>query len=583
MEARFDDLSAGPAASFRFTGAAGTIEARTPAEVIPALEQLVAASKSGLWSAGYVAYEAAPGLDPHLEVRSRPPGDAFAEMPLLWFALFEGWEDAQPISAADYSVSNWSPSVSREDYISAIDRIRSYIRAGDTYQVNHTFRLRASFEGDDRSFYRDLLEAQRAAHCAYLDLGRYRVLSASPEMFLSLQGNRLATKPMKGTAPRGRNLDEDRERTTALIASAKERAENAMIVDLLRNDMGRISEASSVHVTRLFETERYETVWQLTSTIESRLREGIELPQLMGALFPSGSVTGAPKVRSMQVTAELEDSPRGVYTGAVGWIAPESERERMAFNVAIRTVVLDTATGTAEFGVGSGITHDSSAEREYEECVTKALVLTERRPHFQILEALLCEDGEVLWPDAHLDRMAASASYFDFRFDQNAALKAIDSVRSQEGAQKIRLILSRDGAVTATSEPVGSSAPVDVVIDEDRTVDPTDVFLFHKTSRREVYEEAALRHPEAGDVILTNVNGEVTEATSANVIALIDGEWVTPPLSSGLLPGVHRRMLIESGELHERVLTPADLRAADEVVLLSSVRMRRKALLEKES
>jgi len=581
VEARFDDLSSGPAASFRFTGAAGTIEARTRAEVIPALEQLVAASESGLWSAGYVSYEAGPGLDTHLKVRPRPPRDAFGEMPLLWFGLFRGWEDAPPLPSGHYSVSDWSPSVSREDYVDAIERIRSYIRAGETYQVNHTFRLRARFEGDDRAFYHDLLEAQRAAHCAYLDLGRYRVLSASPEMFLSLHGDRLVTKPMKGTAPRGRNLDEDRERTTALIASAKERAENAMIVDLLRNDMGRISEASSVHVTSLFETERYETVWQLTSTIESRLREGIALPQVMGALFPSGSVTGAPKVRSMEVTAELEDSPRGVYTGAVGWIAPASERESMAFNVAIRTVVLDTATGTAEFGVGSGITHDSSAEREYEECVTKALVLTERRPHFQILEAILCEHGEVLWPEAHLDRMAASASYFDFRFDQNAALKAIDSVRSQEGAQKIRLMLSRDGAVTATSEPVGSADPVEVVIDEGRTVDSNDIFLFHKTTRREVYEDAARRHPEAGDVILTNEKGEVTEATSANVIALIDGRWVTPPLSSGLLPGVHRRMLIESGELHERVLTPADLRAADEVVLLSSVRMRRKALLGK--
>ncbi|MCJ7831861.1 MAG: aminodeoxychorismate synthase component I, partial [Actinobacteria bacterium] len=498
---------------------------------------------------------------------------------LLWFGLFEGWEEAPPISGGEYSVSDWSPSVSREDYMAAIERIRGYIRAGDTYQVNHTFRLRSRFEGDDRAFYSDLLQAQRAAHCAYLDMGRYRVLSASPEMFVSLQGNRLVTKPMKGTASRGRTLDEDRERTTALIASAKERAENAMIVDLLRNDMGRISEASSVHVTRLFETERYETVWQLTSTIESLLKAGTELPQLMGALFPSGSVTGAPKVRSMEITAELEDSPRGVYTGAVGWVAPASERERMRFNVAIRTVVLDTATGTAEFGVGSGITHDSSAEREYEECVTKALVLTERRPHFQILEAILCEDGEVLWPEAHLDRMAASASYFDFRFDQNAALKAIDSVRSQEGAQKIRLMLSRDGAVTAISEPVGSRDPVDVVIDETGSVDQNDPFLFHKTTRREVYEEAARRHPEAGDVILTNQKGEVTEATSANVIALLDGRWVTPTLSCGLLPGVHRRMLIGSGDLHEAVLTPDDLRRADEVVLLSSVRMRRSARL----
>lgn len=539
------------------------------------------ATGTGLWAAGYIAYEAAPGLDSHLRVRARPPGDPFDEMPLLWFGLFQNWEEAPAIGSGAYSVSEWLPSMPREDYITAVERIRDHIRAGDTYQVNHTFRLRSRFSGDDLAFYGDLLQAQRAAHCAYLDLGRFRVLSASPEMFMSLEGNRLTTKPMKGTAPRGRTLDEDRERTTALIASAKERAENAMIVDLLRNDMGRISDASSVRVMKLFETERYETVWQLTSTIESRLSAGVELPQLMGALFPSGSVTGAPKIRSMEITAELEDSPRGVYTGAVGWIAPPTEKQRMAFNVAIRTVVLDTVTGTAEFGVGSGITHDSSAEREFEECVTKALVLTERRPDFQILEAILCEDGEPRWLEAHLDRMAASASYFDFRFDQNAALKAIDSVRGREGVLKIRLTLARDGSVSAAAGPVGSTAPVEVAIDIDDPVDPSDPFLFHKTTRREVYVAAAARHPEAGDVILTNDRGEVTEATSANIIAMIDGVWFTPPVSCGLLPGVHRQVLVGSGEIRERVLTPEDLERAAEVVLLNSVRLRRNARLVK--
>jgi len=574
VEVRFDDLTAGPAESFRFTGHAGTIEASAPDAVPRALAALEEATAEGLWAAGYLAYEASPGLDPNLVVRSRPEDDTFGSMPVLWFALFVDWVEAQPIGGAPYRVSEWRPSVPRNEYERAVERIREYIRAGDTYQVNHTFRLRAGVSGDDRSFYADLLAAQRAAHCAYLDTGRYRVLSASPEMFFTVEGDRIVTRPMKGTAARGRFPEEDRERAHALVSSPKERAENAMIVDLLRNDLGRISEPASVHVTSMFDPERYETVWQLTSTIESALPPSTGPSRIFPALFPSGSVTGAPKIRSMEITAELEDSPRGVYTGAVGYLAPAGrEGPRMFFNVAIRTVVLDTEAGIAEFGVGGGITHDSAAAREYEECVAKARVLVERRPDFELLESIRREDGHLLWLDRHLERLASSAVYFDFRCDLDAVRAALETVDGPNPA-KVRLTLSRSGQITATATAVGSTEAVTLAVD-DVPVDPSDVFLFHKATRRGVYEDAAARHPEAGDVILVNERGEITEATSSNVLVRVGADWFTPPAGCGLLPGIHRAVLLERSEISERVITRDELAGADEVALVNSVRLRR--------
>src|SRR3990170_142641 len=374
VEARFDDLNARPSRSFRFAGHASTIEAYAPSAVPTALSALEEAVSHGLWAAGYVAYEAAPGLDPNLAVRERPAADPFAPMPLVWFGLFERRQDAAPLEPpeASYTVSRWQPSVPRREYEAEIERIRDYIRAGDTFQVNHTMRLRARFSGTDRAYYTALCLAQGGAHNAYLDTGRFRVLSASPELFFRLEDDRLTTRPMKGTARRGRWLAEDEEEAAALVSSPKGQAGNAMIVDLLRNDLGRISRPSSVRVTRLFDVERYETVWQLTSTVESELRPGLSVADVFAALFPSGSVTGAPKVRSMEITAELEHSPRGVYTGAIGYLAPpDAPGPRANFNVAIRTVVIDPESETVEYGVGGGITYDSSPALEYDECLTK--------------------------------------------------------------------------------------------------------------------------------------------------------------------------------------------------------------------
>jgi para-aminobenzoate synthetase/4-amino-4-deoxychorismate lyase len=587
IEARFDDLVAGAERAFRLAEPVGVIEARRPSEVVGAIDAAGSAAARGLWAAGFVAYEAAPGLDPELSVHVRAADDPFAELPLAWFALFERKEDLprlEPgrVDPSGSAGSPWRPSVDRATYDAAVERIRELIAAGHTYQVNHTIRLRAMIRGDERGFYRDLCLAQRGGYAAFLDLGRFRVLSASPELFFRIDGERITTKPMKGTAPRGRWSAEDEEIAARLVASSKERAENAMIVDLLRNDLGRICRTGSVEVERMVEAERFETVWQLTSTIEGDLRPEITLLDAFRALFPSGSVTGAPKIRTTRIIAELEDSARGPYCGAIGYLAPPGSGEpRANFNVAIRTVVLDTQTRTAEYGVGGGITHDSSASGEYEEIVAKARVLTDARPAFELFESLGHEPAEGFRHlDEHLDRLAASARYFGFRFELEAASAALKrAVIEVTEPSVVRLTLARDGALsTDVRDLPRGKIPVRVALD-DEPVDPSDLWLFHKTTRRAPYDRRRERRPDVDDVVLVNDRGEVTESTIANLAVRLDGVWVTPPIDAGLLPGTYRTVLLREDGLIERPVTVDELRGAGELALLSSVRGWRPAVL----
>jgi para-aminobenzoate synthetase / 4-amino-4-deoxychorismate lyase len=587
IEARFDDLLPGAERAFRLAEPVGVIEARHAGEVPGAIEAAEAAASRGLWAAGFLAYEAAPGLDAELAVRVRPPDDPFAEMPLAWFALFERKEDAPSLEPAaseppDLTRSPWRPSVDRPTYDAAIERIRGLIAAGHTYQVNHTIRLRATIRGDARGLYRDLSLAQRGGYAAYLDLGRFRVASASPELFFRIDGERIRTRPMKGTAPRGRWQAEDEEAAARLLDSAKDRAENAMIVDLLRNDLGRISRPGSVEVERMFEAERYETVWQLTSTIEGDLRSGVTLVDAFRALFPSGSVTGAPKVRTMRIIADLEDSARGPYCGAIGYLAPPGSGEpRANFNVAIRTVVLDTRTQIAEYGVGGGITHDSSASAEYEEVVAKARLLREVRPAFELFETVahLPAEGSRHLPE-HLDRMGSSAAYFGFRFDPEAAAAVLkEAVADAAGPSLVRLTLSRDGTLGADVRELPSADQAVRVALDDEPVESNDVWLYHKTSRRAPYDRRRRKRPEVDDVLLVNDRGEVTESTIANLAVELDGEWVTPPLGSGLLPGTYRTVLLREGALSERAIGVEELEHATGIALVSSARGWRPATL----
>ncbi len=582
IAARFDDLTPGAERRLELAGPVGVLQARRPEEVAGTLAAAEAEAARGRWVAGFVAYEAAPGLDPSLAVRARDPEDPFAGLPLAWFGVFAEAREPEPL-VLPVEVPEpppWRPSVDRATYDAAVARIREAIAAGETYQVNHTFRLRATVAASGPELYRDLALAQRGAYAAYLDTGRYRVCSASPELFFRLDGARITTRPMKGTAPRGRWLEEDEETARRLVASAKDRAENAMIVDLLRNDLGRIAVPGGVVWDQLFRAERYETVWQLTSTIAAELRPGTDLREIFRALFPSGSVTGAPKVATMRLIAELEDSPRGVYCGAVGYLAPPgAPGPRARFNVAIRTAVLDGETGLAEYGVGGGVTFDSSAAAEYDEAIAKARILRPR-PAFALLETLRYEpaSGYADLPE-HLSRLAASAAYFGFPFDRGAALAALEGAAGEAPA-RVRLVLERDGRCSAEPGPLPPAprGPVRVALD-DEPVDPADPWLYHKTTRREPYDRRRRRRPDVEDVVLTNTLGEVTETTIANLAVRLGGAWVTPPREAGLLPGTLRERLLREGRLRERRVRVQELRHAQALALVSSLRGWRDAVL----
>jgi para-aminobenzoate synthetase/4-amino-4-deoxychorismate lyase len=421
-----------------------------------------------------------------------------------------------------------------------------------------------------------LLAAQTASYGSYLDTGRFQILSASPELFFQRHGDEILCRPMKGTAARGRWWEEDQALVAALRTSPKEQAENVMIVDLIRNDLGRVARFGSVQVDELFAVEQYETVWQLVSSVSAELSPTTSTVDLFRALFPCGSVTGAPKVRTMEIIAELETSPRGVYCGAIGMLSPPaSGRPEAQFSVAIRTVTIDAASSLASYGIGGGITYDSQIDREYEETRTKARVLVRKPAEFDLLETMRWEPASGIWfLDEHLDRLERSADYCGYRFDRSEVEKQLLAAIDGHPPALVRMTLDPEGTVGVQIDPlVEPPASYRVAVDSVQ-VDPTDWRLYHKTSLRTRYREARRRHPDADEVLMVNNSGYVTEATTFNVIVKLGGEWVTPPVSSGCLPGVMRRVLLENGEVRESPISVSDLAWAEGLELVNSVRLR---------
>jgi para-aminobenzoate synthetase/4-amino-4-deoxychorismate lyase len=542
------------------------VTAHSVAEVLPALRAIEQYVEQGYTAAGYMAYEAAPAFDPALS--THPTND----MPLLWFGIYTPSAPSAepceaPLPSGVPSPLAWQPQISAEAHASAVEHIRALIGAGDTYQVNLTFPCNAAWQGDALEHFSALCAAQSTPYAACINPGRWQVLSASPELFFELDGDTLTTRPMKGTRPRGRYPEEDAAIARALGESGKDLAENVMITDLLRNDLGRVAEVGSVRVPGLFSVERYPTVWQLTSTIEARTRASV--PEIFGALFPCGSVTGAPKVRTMAIIRAIEAGPRGVYCGAIGWWAPG---RRARFSVAIRTVVADVANGTAIYHTGSGITWDSQAGQEYAECLDKTAILSWRRPPFELLETLRF-DGEFALLERHLSRMAASAEYFGLPFDAARARAALDeAVAGLDGAWRVRLLSSEEGDFRAVAAPLAViETPLRVGVAA-QPVDSGDVFLFHKTTQRGVYERALKEHPKCDEVLLFNERGEITEGCWGNVVVTLEGRNYTPPVFCGLLAGCARGVLLEQGEIEERVILREDLARASRVRMVNSVR-----------
>ncbi|MDK1021697.1 MAG: aminodeoxychorismate synthase component I [Candidatus Hydrogenedentes bacterium] len=532
-------------------------------DVRPALERVNRCVEAGLHAAGFLSYEAAPAFDSAM--KTHPPGP----VPLLCFGIFEKFtkHPQTKVPIAPHNSISWEPLVGREEYGIAMGRIRQWLAAGDTYQVNYTFSMRAAVHGDPFELFARLCASQPADFSAYVDAGRFKILSLSPELFFRLDGDRIITRPMKGTASRGLGYDDDCARARLLQRSAKERAENVMIVDLLRNDLGRISRTGSVTVDSLFDAERYDTLWQMTSSISSKTEAS--LPDIFAALFPSGSVTGAPKLRTMEIIRELEQGPRGVYCGAVGWMAPDRQAE---FNVAIRTMTVDTNSCEATYPVGSGITWDSLPQAEYDECLLKASVLNHYRPDFELLESILWDSGYFLLEE-HLRRLSQSACYFGIALDLDLVRRRLaETARTlSNGPHKMRLRIARSGSISIDRARVLPPRQLKVGLAL-KPVDSSDVFLYHKTTHRRQYESLKLARPELDDVLLWNERGEVTESTIANVVVKRAGSWITPPVSCGLLPGVMREHLLLAGEIREAVIRKEDLARAQSVALINSVR-----------
>jgi len=578
-----------PGESILFRSPERVIEAREPAEVPAGFAEVEAALAKGLYVAGFISYEAGLAFEPSLAGLRH---DAPHGLPLLWFGCYGkpevrveyGPRDRSRAPRPDFELQY---SLTPELYRKKVEAIRELIAAGETYQANLTMDVRWSATEHAAELYERLVATQPVPFAALLQPapGSW-VISLSPELFFSREGDRMVTRPMKGTAPAGLDLTELRANAAWLRADEKNRAENLMIVDLLRNDLGRICQPGTIKVPALFEIERYPTVLQMTSTVEGRLREGTSYTDIFKALFPSGSVVGAPKIHTMRLLHDLENRPRGVYTGAIGYMAPNKRAE---FSVAIRTLCL--REGEASAGVGSGIVYDSVAAEEYEECRTKTVFLTRRpEPDLQLIETILLEGGEYAQMKEHLERMEESAEYFDMVFDAARVRACLeDAARTSTGGGRfrIRLLLSRQGEVswTATALEPDAQAAVAVLLSQERT-DPEDRFLRHKTTHRALYdgELKKAREMDYDEVLFRNVRDEITECAIHNLILSIDGRWVTPPVQAGVLPGVYRRHLMEAGRMTEQVLDITDVLRADAIYICNSVRgVRRVGRVDEET
>jgi para-aminobenzoate synthetase/4-amino-4-deoxychorismate lyase len=561
--------------SWRFAGHQATLAAFTPAEVEPVIRAAEEAAIAGSFAVGFVSYEAASALNPELPALPPPEG-----LPLAWFAVFRERLAVAPGSGLPAGATvplQLVPQLTTAAYEEGVERIRTLIAAGDSYQTNFTFPLQGEFSADPAGLYSSVCRGQRAAFAAMLDTGSHIIVSASPELFFSLKDGIIVTRPMKGTAPRGRWPAEDRQFAAALLASGKERAENLMIVDLLRNDLGKIAVTGSVRVDSLFDIETYPTVQQLTSTISAAVRGDVTVVGIFRALFPCGSVTGAPKRRSMEIITAVERRPRGVYCGAIGCLAPGGEA---LFSVAIRTLVLEKAGGQISMGVGSGITYDSQPVAEYAESLGKAAFLTAGAEEFRLFETLGLEKYGCRRVDRHLGRLADSAGFFGFPLDRDEALRLLGNIETAgDEPRRVKLTLSSCGELSiAVEEILPEKSPLVIGIAATR-IDPADRFLYHKTNRRELYAAELRQRPECSEVIFLNVRGELAEGSYNNIILSIGGRLLTPPLASGLLPGVLRGELLDEGVIEEQVLYAADLFAADEIWLINSLRGRRRAVL----
>ncbi|WP_272032074.1 aminodeoxychorismate synthase component I [Oceanobacillus kimchii] len=549
------------------------IVANAKSEVISAMEKIETYTNQGYYAGGYISYEAGEGFDNNLKT-----SDDF-ELPLIMMGIYK-----QPLEKSideqecpqTSELFDWEMSTSKKNYLKHVSTIKNSIAQGDTYQVNYTVRLHSNDVVCDHNLYEKLSKAQKANYCAHLQLGRYNIVSASPELFFQLKNGKILTKPMKGTIKRGKSIEEDIRNKQLLSESIKDQAENLMIVDLLRNDISKIAKKGTVNVPKLFNIESYPTVFQMTSTVSAEIEENVGIIDIFKALFPCGSITGAPKQSTMQIIQELENSPREVYCGSIGYITPNQEA---LFNVAIRTALIDTEQNTMSYGVGGGITWDSDPEAEYLEAWAKAEILKSlNETNIELLETMKYENGHFFLINNHLNRLNKSAEYFNFSISikeiEQKLYEYAEENLNQKQAYRVRLLANKRGEIKINSTIIP-------VINEKTNysfqlaaspINKKNPYYYHKTTFRKMYEKFQEELGNAFDILLWNDKEELTEFTMGNLVVKVEGEYWTPPIKSGLLAGTFRQQLIDEKKIKERIISKSELESVDEIWFINSVR-----------
>lgn len=583
------DASAADARSRLYTGYLGVLSCQQVSQLPALLDEMQQALRQGKFAVSLFSYELGAALHnivPHAGEQPWAEILLFEHCAHLASAQVEAWLAAQAPSAA--GIAQVVADTDEAAFSTAIARIHDYIAAGDTYQVNYTYRLRFDAYGSVHALYRRLRARQPVPYGALIGLPDGRAaLSLSPELFVRHDDGVLTVRPMKGTAAASGDVQQDQLAADALAADTKNRAENLMIVDLLRNDLGRVAQTGSVKVDKLFDVQRYSSVLQMTSTVHAQLHEAAGLAEIFDALYPCGSITGAPKHRTMQIIRELETNPRGWYTGAIGYFDPPLAKQALGnfcLSVPIRTLQLQAQNQDGirkgEMGVGAGIVHDSVAADEYEECRLKARFLIGMQAEFELFETMYAtRDDGVRHLDRHLRRLVASAAYFSFAYDEakiRAALHAACVAFDDGSARRLRFALKQDGSHTIQSAVLTPLVePVRLLLAE-QTVDASDLFLRHKTTIRTAYDAAWRTAEQQGafDQLFCNTQGQVTEGGRSTLFVKLQGQWYTPPLSSGLLPGVMRAAILDDAvwNAQERILTLEDVRNAEQIFVCNALR-----------
>ena len=546
-----------------FTQPIKELKTRNLAEVADLLAQVENYQEQGYYVVGYVSYEAAPAFEEKLAVHRAPLLGEY----LLYFTVHDRVETSPiPLTYEEVDLpSKWREQTSAEDYEKAISQIHHHLRQGDTYQVNYTVQLKQDLSVNPFAIYNRMVVEQEAGYNAYVEHDEMAVISMSPELFFEQIDRELTTRPMKGTTQRGLTDQEDLEQASWLEQDPKNRSENMMIVDLLRNDMNRISEVGSEHVERLCQVEQYSTVWQMTSTIKSQLRPDVDLVTIFRSLFPCGSITGAPKIATMEIIKNLEPQPRGVYCGTIGILLPNGRR---IFNVAIRTIQLHQ--GKAIYGVGGGITWDSTWESEYREVHQKAAVLYRKQARFQLITTGKISQKNLLFEEQHLERLTKASRYFSYPFDPKKLIQKIEKeCQACDSHQdyRMRISLSKSGEMELSLQiltPLSPSFCKAKLCQQE--ADLNQAFTYFKTTHRP--------HLTLGkqEIIYHNVAGELLETSIGNLVLKIAGKLYTPPINLGILPGIYRQHLLETGQVKEKIMTLADLNQAEAVYGCNAVR-----------